>query len=61
MKNLKKFLLFSALVFSMSLFSSGCKTGEGCPTPKEPDLSEYNGKRGKSTLFSKKERKKMGR
>ena len=54
-------MLFVGLVY---FAGSGCKTGEGCDneikysvkTDKNGDLST---KRGKSNLFSKKQRKKM--
>jgi len=59
-----KLLVFIAIIGLSSSLSS-CKTGEGCEnqeryqakTDKDGNLST---KRGKSDLFSKKQRKKMG-
>jgi len=56
------FLLFIGLTFSLN----SCKTGEGCDnqesyqakTDKNGNLST---KRGKSGLFSKKQKKRMGK
>jgi hypothetical protein len=59
-----KFLLFLA-AFGFIMANSSCKTGEGCnqdryqaPTDKNGNLST---KKGKSDLFSKKQKKKMGK
>jgi len=54
-------ILFSILfVFSLSASFTSCKTGEGCGLNekynKDVDMSKT--KRGKSNLFSKKNRKK---
>lgn len=63
-KSFFKILVFS---FSLALFGSlsSCKTGEGCnqeryhtPTDKDGNLST---KKGKSGLFSKKQKKRMGK
>lgn len=64
MKNFRKYVILVGIVGVLGLFVTGCKTGEGCDTAKyetAEDLSDYNGKRGKSNLFSKKERKKNRR
>jgi len=61
----KKHILFVLLGFSLSVLSvSSCKTGEGCAatehykakTDKDGNLSK---KKGRSNLFSKKQRKRM--
>jgi hypothetical protein len=56
-----KFILGLCLFMGLSMTNSSCKTGEGCPTidkySTEVDLG--NSKRGKSNLFSKKQRKKL--
>lgn len=64
----KKILMIFMLGMGLSLISTGCKTGEGCEmnnpdklgakTDKDGNMST---KRGKSNLFSKKQRKKMKR
>jgi len=62
---LKKHILFFLLGLSLSLLTvSSCKTGEGCAatehykskTNKDGVLSK---KKGRSNLFSKKQRKRM--
>ena len=66
MRKTKQFLMILALGTGLSLMSTGCKTGEGCDnqaryaagTDKDGNLTT---KRGKSNLFSKKQRKKMKR
>jgi hypothetical protein len=67
MKNTKKsvlnLLILLAFGFLMVGFSS-CKTGEGCPGSDYElgsEIDSFNGKRGKSGLYSKKERKRMGK
>lgn len=61
----KKHILFFLLGLSLSLSTvSSCKTGEGCAatehykakTNKDGNLSK---KKGRSNLFSKKQRKRM--
>jgi hypothetical protein len=64
MKKLLIKSIFLYLLFSLSTLSTGCKTGEGCQmeekyqvkTDKNGNLSK---KKGKSSLWSKKQRKKM--
>ncbi len=60
MKRFFSFLFSILFVFSLTASFSSCKTGEGCGLEekynKEVDLSKT--KRGKSNLFSKKNRKK---
>jgi len=64
MKYAKRLAFLTLLVGSVGFMTTGCKTGEGCEaanaweTSKDQELST---KRGKSNLFSKKQRKKMGR
>lgn len=66
MKNTKKIMLFCLLGLGIATTNTGCKTGEGCEntlkyaaeTDGEKGLSM---KRGKSNLYSKKQRKKMKR
>lgn len=66
MKRLKNILGMALILGSLSLFATSCKTGEGCDAAsnyeKDADLDNYkDGKRGKSNLFSKKQRKRMGK
>ena len=60
MKNIR-YIFVLCLLLVLSVPQSSCKTGEGCPTidkySTEVDLN--NSKRGKSNLFSKKQRKKL--
>lgn len=65
MKKYTKRLAFLTLLGGFMCFmNTGCKTGEGCEaanaweTSKDQELST---KRGKSNLFSKKDRKRVGR
>lgn len=65
MKNTKRLLLVCLLGLGLTAINTGCKTGEGCDqasysadTDKDGNLSM---KRGKSNLYSKKQRKKMKR
>jgi len=66
MKKIKQYLMIFILGCAIVGSSTGCKTGEGCDsteryaadTDKDGNLSM---KRGKSNLFSKKQRKKMKR
>lgn len=66
MKRLKHILLLTLVFGCSSLVFTSCKTGEGCDAAtnyeKDADLENYKeGKRGKSNLFSKKERKRMNK
>jgi len=62
MRKLKRYLLLFGLGFGLMTVTQSCKTGEGCDqsgysakTDKDGNLSM---KRGKSSLFSKKKRKR---
>ena len=66
---MRKFLLFIGLIFFLAAvnttFSScspkiGCELNEGLG-PKTNKKGELSKKRGKSNLFGKKKRKRMGR
>ena len=67
MKNTKKSYLNVLFVLVFGLFLAGfssCKTGEGCPGSNYEvggELESFDGKRGKSGLYSKKEKKRMGK
>ena len=63
-KNVKRLAFLTLLVGFTSLMTTGCKTGEGCEAAnswKNGQDQELSTKRGKSNLFSKKERKRSGR
>lgn len=70
-KSIVKILLISGLFGAISMFSYSCKTGEGCPADikfkemeekrKNGEVPEMSTKRGKSGLWSKKQKKKMKR
>ena len=63
-KNVKRLAFLTLLVGFTSLMTTGCKTGEGCEAAnswKNGQDQELSTKRGKSSLFSKKERKRNGR
>jgi len=59
-KNLTYLIMACFFVFSVNLTS--CKTGEGCNTDQYQATTDKDGgfstKRGKSTLFSKKQKKR---
>jgi len=57
-KYLTLFLVFAVLLGSISSISS-CKTKEGCGLEEEYKADMSSKKRGKSNLWSKKQRKKM--
>ena len=66
MKKSKQLLLFFVLCIGIITLPTSCKTGEGCPTDQYHAKTDKDGnlssaKRGKSNLFSKKQRKRMGR
>lgn len=64
MKNLRKYALFLGLLGFLSFNTTSCKTGEGCENAQYQtgeELENFKGKRGKSGLFSKKEKKRMGK
>lgn len=62
---LKKIVLYISCALIMGLFAtnmSSCKAGYGCPAEEAYEKSKdqpLSNKRGKSNLFSKKQRKKM--
>ena len=67
MKYIKKSYLNVLFILALGLFMtsfSSCKTGEGCPGSTYEvggELEAFDGKRGKSGLYSKKEKKRMGK
>jgi len=65
MRKSKQLFLFFVLSIGIMTLPTSCKTGEGCPTDQYHSKSDKDGnlstKRGKSNLFSKKQRKKMKR
>jgi len=60
MRKSKQLLLFFVLSLGFMTFTNSCKTGEGCPDVRQVDTKKSD-KRGKSNLFSKKQRKRMKR
>lgn len=66
MKTFKKLSLNALFILALGLYMasfSSCKTGEGCPGANVVggEIENYDGKRGKSGLYSKKEKKRMGK
>lgn len=63
MKKLKRISLLATMILTVSLTQNSCKTGEGCDNTaayqSQVENFENTKKRGKSNLFSKKQRKKM--
>lgn len=55
----KNLVFLMVLALTLGLTQSSCKTGEGCIDEEAvgKELENYNGKRGKSSLFSKKQKK----
>lgn len=65
MRKTKQLLMIFMVGLGLCTFTSSCKTGEGCETASYSAQPDKNGilptKRGKSNLYSKKQRKKMKR
>lgn len=51
-------ILFLSFMIALGGQFTSCKTGEGCPNQAEYKADMDSSKRGKSTLFSKKQKKK---
>lgn len=64
-KSATRILLLFGLLGAISTLNYSCKTGEGCDTAKFNAKSDKDGnlttKRGKSGLFSKKQKKRMAK
>jgi len=65
MRKLQRYIILFFLGFGLLATTPGCKTGEGCDTDGYKAQTDRDGnlsmKRGKSTLFSKKQKKKRSR
>ena len=65
MRKTKQYLMILMVGMGLCTMTTSCKTGEGCETSSYSAQLDKDGnpsmKRGKSNLFSKKQRKKMKR
>jgi len=59
MKKICSILLIGSILMATTVSATGCKTKEGCGLEDKYKANLNSKKKGKSNLFSKKQRKKM--